>query len=162
VRRITEIKRTLTGRVDEFLCDVYSQSPDELIAIYRLPKARDLHGVWLPEGTMTAGYFWPARPYNLYHWVLPGQGTLAYYFNIGDVGRYDDNVIEWDDLAIDVLATPDGRMQVLDEYEIPADLAPRRREAILAARDEVLRDLPALIETAERTTALVFQDLPSR
>lgn len=159
MRRITEIKRTLSGRVDRFPCDVFSQSADELVVIYRLPEARDVHGVWLPAGTLTAGYFWPGRPFNLYHWVHPTTGTLAYYFNIGDVGRYDADVIEWDDLAIDVLATPDGAVQVLDEDELPEDLDAGRRRYIEAARDSVLGELRALIDNAERATALVLREL---
>jgi hypothetical protein len=155
--QITEIKRTLSGRLDRFVCEVYSRDDEQLIVLFRLPRARDVHGVHLPEGTLTVGAFWRSRAYNLYHWVHSEHGTLAYYFNIGDVRSWGAAEFEWDDLAVDILATPGGRVQVLDEDELPPDLDPQRRAYILAARDEVLRDLPRLMETAEQTAALVFQ-----
>lgn len=157
MRRITEIKRTLAGREARFTCEVYSQTDDELIALFRLPEPRDVHGVWLPAGTITVGYFWRKRPYNLYHWLDKKGRTLAYYFNIGDVRSWGPTEFEWDDLAVDILSSPSGRTQVLDEDELPEDLATERKEYIFSARDEVLRDLTALVETAERISALVLQ-----
>jgi len=157
VRRITEVKRTLAGREARFQCEVYSQTDDELVALFRLPEPRDVHGVWLPAGTITVGYFWRDRPYNLYHWLDKRGRTLAYYFNIGDVRSWGATEFEWDDLAVDILAAPSGRTRVLDEDELPDDLAPARRAYILAARDRVLAELAELIETAERGSALVLQ-----
>jgi hypothetical protein len=162
VRRITEIKRTLSGREARFACEVYSQTDDELVALFRLPEPRDVHGVWLPAGTITVGYFWRNRPYNLYHWMDKKGRTLAYYFNVGDVRSWGPTEFEWDDLAVDILAAPSGRTQVLDEDELPEDLLADRREYILAARDEVLRDLTALIENAEQRSASVLSATGAR
>lgn len=159
MRQITEVKRTLTGRIERWKLDVCSRTDHELVALFTLPKARDVHFVRLPAGTTTVGYFWKSRPYNLYHWVHPAHGTLAYYFNIGDVRTWGEDEFEWDDLAIDVLASPDGRVEVLDEDELPASLDPDRLAHIFAARDEVLRSLPALIETAEERSTLVLRGL---
>ncbi len=157
MRRITEVKRTLAGGESRFACEVYSQTEDELVVLFRLPEPRDVHGTWLPAGTVTVGYFWRSRPYNLYHWLDRRRRTLAYYFNIGDVRSWATTEFEWDDLAVDVLAAPSGRTQVLDEEELPTDLPDERRAYILNARDEVLRDLPKLIETAEAQSALVLR-----
>ena len=157
MRRITEIKRTLSGREARFTCEVFSQTEEDLVALFRLPEPRDVHGVWLPAGTITVGYFWRSRPYNLYHWLDKKGRTLAYYFNIGDVRSWANTEFEWDDLAVDILAAPSGRTRVLDEDELPEDLSDERRAYILAARDEVLRDLTGLIETAEKQSALVLK-----
>lgn len=151
--QITEIKRTLDGRVDHFPCEVVTHTTDELIVRYHLTRAYHVHGLDLPAGSVTIAYFWPARPYNLYHWLSPEGRTYGYYFNIGDVVRLAPDVIEWDDLAVDVLATPDGQVQVLDEDELPSDLSPARRTYIEAARDEVLRDLGQLVTMAEQRSA---------
>jgi predicted RNA-binding protein associated with RNAse of E/G family len=151
--QITEVKTTLAGRVDRFVCDVAARTADEVIVLYRVPATREVHGVRLPAGTMTVGYFWTARPFNLYHWVGPHGRTLAHYFNVGDVTRLDRDLLEWHDLAVDVLATPDGRVQVLDEDELPADLAPTLRRYVEAARDRVLRDLSVLIAESEARSA---------
>jgi predicted RNA-binding protein associated with RNAse of E/G family len=147
--RITEIKTTLGGRVDRFLCDVAARSATEVVVHYRVPRARDVHGVTLPAGTLTVGYFWTERPFNLYHWVAPDGSTLAHYFNVGDVTRLVGDVLEWRDLAVDVLATPDGRVQVLDEDELPPDLDPALRRYVDSARDRILSELPDLIRDSE-------------
>jgi hypothetical protein len=152
-----EIKRTMDGGEERFMCDVCSRTENELVVIYRLPSDRDVHGVWLPKGTITVGSFWKNRPFNLYHWVHPKKGTLAYYFNVGDVGRWGQDEFEWEDLAVDVIATPGGRVTVLDEDELPADLEPEKRAYIEAARDEIVNGLPKLIEVAERTSARVLR-----
>src|SRR5262245_50075477 len=122
LEQITEVKTTLAGRVDRFVCDVIERASDRVVVLYRMSAGRDLHGVWLPEGALTIGYFWRSRPYNLYHWLHPDGRTIAYYFNVGDVVRLEEREIEWRDLAVDVLATPDGRVAVLDEDELPRDL----------------------------------------
>jgi hypothetical protein len=151
--QITEVKTSLTGRVDRFVCDIASRAPDEVIVLYRVPAAREVHGVRLPAGTMTVGYFWTARPFNLYHWVGPDGRTLAHYFNVGDVTRLEGGLLEWRDLAVDVLATPDGPVQVLDEDELPPDLDPALRRYVEEARDRVLRELPRLIAESEARSA---------
>ena len=155
--RITEVKTTLTGRVDRFVCDVAERSPGDVVVRYRLPAARTVHGVDLPAGTETVGYFWTDRPYNLYHWVGPDGRTLAHYFNVGDVTRLTADLLEWHDLAVDVLATPDGGVRVLDEEELPADLDPRVRRYVEQARDSVLGDLPRLIAESESRSPSVLR-----
>ena len=159
MRQITEVKTTLAGRVDCFVCDVVVRTGERVVALYRLPAAREVHGVGLPAGTVTVGYFWTDRPFNLYHWIGPDGATLAHYFNVGDVTRLDGDLLEWSDLAVDVLATPDGRVRVLDEDELPPDLDPAVRRYVAAARDRVLRDLPALIRESERESARVLRRL---
>ncbi|MGH2350400.1 MAG: DUF402 domain-containing protein, partial [Chloroflexota bacterium] len=135
--QITEVKTTLSGRVDRFVCDVAERSAERVVAIYHIPAGRDVHGVWLPAGAITVAYFWTDRPFNLYHWVRPDGATLAHYFNVGDVTRYEGATLEWSDLAVDILVTPDGRVQVLDEDELPADLDAAVRRYVESARDRV-------------------------
>jgi hypothetical protein len=151
-RRITEVKTTLSGEVDRFPCDVASRTADEVVVLYRLPGAREVHGVSLPAGTLTVAYFWTGRPFNLYHWVAPDGQTLAHYFNVGDVTRLAPEALEWHDLAVDILATPDGQVRVLDEDELPPDLDPAMRRHVEESRDRILRDLPALIREADART----------
>jgi hypothetical protein len=157
--QITEIKTTLGGRVERFPCDLVSRSPERLVVLYRVPAARRVHGVDLPAGALTVGYFWTTRPFNLYHWVESEGRTLAHYFNVGEVTRLSADTLEWRDLAVDVLATPDGRVLVLDEDELPPDLDPVLRGHIEDARDQVLRDLPDLVRDSEAESARIVESL---
>jgi hypothetical protein len=69
----------------------------------------------------------------------PGHGA-----NVGDVVRLDDREIEWQDLIVDVLGTPDGTVRVLDEDELPGDLDADLRLRIEIARDRLVDEMPAL------------------
>ena len=122
--RITEVKTTLGGERKLFDCELLHHDETELVVIYRMPQGMRLEDVWLPQGTISLGYFWPDRPYNAYHWIDARQDTLALYFNIADGTRITDDCVEWRDLTVDVLLTPDGRCRVLDEDELPAALDP--------------------------------------
>lgn len=157
--RILEIKTGLDGRVQEFDCHVVAREHDHLVIRYQMVRDYNLHGVPLYAGEYTFGYFWFDRPYNLYHWIRRDGSTAAWYFNIGAVTAFDGSVLRWRDDAVDVLATPDGRVRVLDEDEVPDGLEPTARQSIFAARDQVLAELELLIENAQTSTARSFASL---
>jgi len=90
--------------------------------IYRMPAAYQLEDILLPRGSRSLGYFWQDRPYNTYHWIDDKQDTLALYFNVCDQTRIGEDTIEWRDLVVDVLITPDRRCRILDEDELPENL----------------------------------------
>ncbi len=159
LEQITEIKTTLDGQVMRFVCEVGERSAGHVVVLYRIPAARQVQRVWLPAGTITVGYFWTDRPFNLYHWVTPQAVPLAHYFNVGDVVRLEHDILEWHDLAVDVLATPDGRVEVLDEDELPPDLDPALRRHVTATRDQVLRELPRLVRESNEQSAQVISRL---
>ena len=154
--RILEIKTSLDGTVQEFDCIVAARAQDHVVIRYRMVKDHNLHGVPLHAGELTFGYFWFDRPYNLYHWVRADGASVAWYFNIGSVTHFDGNTLRWRDDAIDILATPDGNVRVLDEDELPDNLEPPTRAAILAARDRVLGEVASLIHDADERTACHF------
>ena len=161
-RQLTEVKTTLSGRTDRFLCDVVERDSERVVLLYRLPRDFTLHGLPIPKGGPSIGYFWRSRTYNLYHFHDVAGRTVAYYFNVGDVIRIDDHEVEWHDLAVDVLATPTGRVEVLDEDELPPDLDAATRAYINTARDDVLDGLPRLIAEAESESAQILKNLGLR
>ncbi len=160
IDRIVEFKTSLDGRVQAFDCTVAARGPGHVTIRYQMVRDHDLHGVPLRAGEWTFGYFWFDRPYNLYHWVRRDGSTAAHYFNIGSVTAYDGTTLRWRDDAVDVLWTPDGNIQVLDEDEIPDDLAEDARAAILAARDLVLLELHRVVAEAEVSSARLFATMP--
>ncbi len=105
----------------------------------------------LPKGGYTAGHFWIDRPYNVYHWLENGK-TLAYYFNVGLVDDITDAQVAWRDLIIDVLVKPDGAIDILDEDEVPADLAPEHRGTIARALEQIVTNPKRLVSEIERET----------
>ncbi len=119
---ITEIKTTLGGERKTFECELLRRGDGEAVIIYRMPRDVRLEDLLLRKGTISLGYFWEKRPYNAYHWIDQRLDTVALYFNIADGTRIGTDTIEWRDLALDILLTPDGRCRVLDEAELPRDI----------------------------------------
>ncbi|MGN6810210.1 MAG: DUF402 domain-containing protein [Thermomicrobiales bacterium] len=127
--------------------------------LYRLSRAGQVGDLLLPAGTISLGYFWTARPYNIYHWLTPTGQTLGLYANLGDRTRITPEAITWRDLVVDVLLTPDGRCQVLDEDELPPDLNSALRARIARVRDELLRHFPAVRDEIERRSATLVREV---
>ena len=148
---VLEIKRTLSGREKRFSCRLLQGDPAgrRAVLLFVSQEPKHVHGIDLPPGTVTFGYFWSDRPYNAYHWLDAGGGTIGVYFNLSDSTRIGEGVLEWRDLTVDILATPAGRLEVLDEDELPTDLAADLRRDIEQAKGSILAQAPALIAEIE-------------
>jgi hypothetical protein len=145
---ILEIKRTLDGREKRFDCRLLALAPDRRHAavLWIAPEPMHVHGIDLPAGTVSVGHFWTDRHYNVYHWLDRAGQTLGYYFNICDETRITAGTIEWRDLVVDVLAIPGGRLDVLDEHELPDGLPPGILDHIAVGKDAILA-VPAAVMT---------------
>ena len=141
---ILEIKRTLAGVEKRFDCTRLAGDPRHVVVLWIAREPMQVHGVELPAGTISFGHFWSERFYNVYHWVDAGGQTLGLYFNIADRTRIAADRLEWRDLVVDVLATPAGRVEVLDEDELPPALD-EEVAAHLAAGKAAILDAPARV-----------------
>jgi predicted RNA-binding protein associated with RNAse of E/G family len=151
-RPVIERKTRFDGSVEEFACHALLIEPAKR-AVIRYDFARDwtVSGIQLPRGGFTAGHFWVDRPYNVYHWLNAGR-TLGYYFNVGLVDEISDAQVAWRDLIIDVLVTPDGAIDILDEDEVPADLPAEHRRTIARALEQIVTNPKRLVKEIERET----------
>jgi uncharacterized protein len=163
---VVEIKRTLAGREKRFDCRLISGDQSQAVVLWVASEPMHVHGIDLPAGTLSLGYFWTDRHYNVYHWLDRSGRTVGFYFNICDRTRIDGQSIEWRDLVVDVLSTPAGRLEVLDEDELPADLDAETMTHIEAGKRAVLASPAALIaELEDSSRALlpsVFADHSGR
>lgn len=151
---ILEVKRTLSGREKRFVCQVLVRDTEHLMVLFISREKMLVHGIELPAGTVTFGHFWQSRPYNVYHWLRPDDGsTIGVYANICDETRFSAEAFTWLDLVVDVLALPGKAPVVLDEDEIPAECPAALREKIAASLACVLGALPALLVELERDRA---------
>jgi predicted RNA-binding protein associated with RNAse of E/G family len=152
-RRIVEVKRTLDGKVIEYPAELLVSEDERAVLLYRLDEHEVIGGgrITLPAGTLSFGYFWVDRPYNVYHFTHGGD-TLVYYINIGRIHSLTDSELAWDDYAVDVLAFPDGTVEVLDEDEVPETVDESVRDFIAATTSQVLRDLDAIVGAVEQET----------
>ncbi|HLW46770.1 MAG TPA: DUF402 domain-containing protein [bacterium] len=151
---ITEVKRRLDGSVRMYPCEAAEVAEDHAVLLYRITGAGRVADVQLMPGTLTVAYYWTGRPYNVYHWIAPSGETLAYYFNLSGPVTIGRDRLEWEDLEVDVLVTPEGRVQVLDEDAVPASAAARLPE-IARARERVLADWRAVVRDVERVSRML-------
>lgn len=150
---ITERKTRLDGSVAEFVCEALVVEPGKR-AVARYVSGLEAHvgDLVLAPGTVTIGHFWADRSYNVYHWTLEGR-TVAYYCNVVDDTTISAERIDYTDLTVDVLVKPSGAVTVLDEDDLPDDLAPKRRIAIAKAMEAIIADPRGLIREIERESA---------
>jgi predicted RNA-binding protein associated with RNAse of E/G family len=154
-----EIKRTLDAKVVEYPAEPLLLEPGvRAVLLYRIDEAEVVAGgrMTLAPGTLSVGYFWRDRPYNVYHWLYDGK-TLIDYINIGRFVSLSDEALVWDDYAVDILAYPDGSVEVIDEDEIPANVDAYTREFIRQATATVVDDVEAIIGAANAETASLLE-----
>ena len=147
-----EVKRTLDGTIVEYPVERLLVEPGvRAVLLHRIdrPTAVADARITLPAGTLSVGYFWCSRPYNLYHWLHGGE-TLLHYVNIGRVVTLTADAVAWDDHAVDVLVHRDGTIDVVDTDEIPAAADAALRASIAAATASVVEGLDAIVAAAER------------
>lgn len=116
-----EVKRNLDGKIVEYPAEPLLIEPGvRAVLLCRLDEPEVVAGgrLTLAPGTLSVVYFWFDRPYNVYHWLNGGE-TLVHYVNIGRFRSLNERALVWDDYAVDVLAFPDGAVEVVDEDEIP-------------------------------------------
>jgi predicted RNA-binding protein associated with RNAse of E/G family len=146
---IIEVKRTLAGLEKRFECRVLARTSTHLAVLWIAPAAMHVHGVELPAGTVSVGHFWTDRPYNVYHWLRADRTTVGYYFNLADRTTWTAERLDWRDLTLDVLATPEGRVDLLDEDELPALLDADARAHIEAGKAALLGAPAAVLAEVE-------------
>jgi len=151
---IIERKTRLDGTVSEYRCERLSLDVDRR-AVLRYAMDREWvigdTGIVLRPGHITIGHYWSERPYNVYHW-LDGDRTIAYYCNVATDTVIHEDLVGYTDLVVDVLLRPSGETIVLDEEELPPDLAPARRIVIARALEAIASGPRRLIAEVERET----------
>lgn len=102
------------------------------------------------RGTVSYEYYWRDRWYNIFRFHEPGGDLRNYYCNISMPPRFENGILDYIDLDIDVLVRKDLSYEVLDLedfqnnaviYAYPGEV---RRMA-----DQSLMELKGLIERRE-------------
>jgi protein associated with RNAse G/E len=153
--RIPERKVRLDGTEEVFMCEPLLVEPGKhAILRYRVDREWRVAGgaLVVPKDSVNLAHYWMDRPYNVYHFVHEGR-TLAVYCNVAEPVAIREDLVEYLDLTVDVLIRPSGEALVLDEDELPPDLAPERRKHIARAVEQLTsgpRRLVAEVEAASR------------
>ncbi|HEV8229123.1 MAG TPA: DUF402 domain-containing protein [Candidatus Limnocylindria bacterium] len=151
---IIERKTRLDGTASEYACERLVIERGRR-AVIRYPIDRDWiiadTGLVIRPGNVTIAHYWIDRPYNVYHW-LDDDRTIAFYCNVATDTVIEEDVVGYTDLVVDVLVRPSGETLVLDEEELPADLAPAHRAVIARALESINAGPRRLVMEIERET----------
>lgn len=143
-----ERKRYLSGEEVVFECELVALESGFGILRYVLDRPWKVQDLALRPGDVTYAFYWTDRPYNLYWWVSENGQTLGHYFNLADSVVLSAHEFAWRDLIVDVLVLPTGRVQVIDEDEVPETLDEGLLAYIEAGKRQVLRDQRVIIQEA--------------
>jgi predicted RNA-binding protein associated with RNAse of E/G family len=142
-QEIVEIKRMLDGREHRYRCALVARTADWLSIRYDLAHPTVVGTLALPAGAMTIAHYWTARPYTAYHWLDADGQTLGVYLNAASGVQISDHTVAWQDLALDVLVTAPGGIEILDDEEARA--APAwAQPAIAHARTVLITESAAI------------------
>ena len=157
---IRETKHTLDGRRQSFDCGLVAVSPRLALVRFVHTAARAAGGFFFPDGSVTFGFFWAGRHYNLYRFTGPDGVVIAYRFDVVDAVRITPAHVRYTDLLLDAWLAPGGELRVEDEDEVEAAeaaglLSPRRRSIIDRTRLLLERAHPRIVAEAEREMARI-------
>ena len=71
----------------------------------------------IAKGTISYEYYWLDRWYNIFRFNGPDGTFRNYYCNVSMPPVFENGVLDYVDLDIDVLVWPDSSHQILDEAE---------------------------------------------
>ena len=118
-----------------------------LDAVFAEEVRHPLLGTIAP-GTRSTEYFWTDQWYSVFRFAETSGALRNYYCNINAPAEFDDHVLRFVDLDIDVLVAPDYSYSVLDTEEFAANATRFGYPAELCRRSaEALAELITLIET---------------
>ena len=104
----------------------------------------------IQRGTRTIEYYWLDRWYNVFQFLQADGRTRLFYCNINLPPTFENDVLTYIDLDIDILVRPDLSYQVLDLEEFAVN-APRYGypEEIKRRAQAAVDELISLIEKRE-------------
>lgn len=141
--KILERKVRYDGTVSEYECQVVKREREELVLLYEIQQGfrMKMNGqqVHIPAETITVGFYWEDRPYNVYHWRTKEGTYLGSYFNMVKDTTISGQTVSYVDLIVDLMVLPDGSHAVLDLDELPEEFS-------AFENGSVKRDLQRLLE----------------
>jgi hypothetical protein len=132
-RPVIERKWKPDGTCREYPCTLLHADGTVVVIEFLMPQGGNVFGapITIPPGSVSHGYFWLRRPYNLYRMRGPDGQLIAHRFDaVADV-KFDGQHVDYRDLILDWWVTADDTLIEEDREEF---------EAAIAAGDMAERD----------------------
>ncbi|MCA1636533.1 MAG: DUF402 domain-containing protein [Acidobacteria bacterium] len=149
---VTVHSRSYDGRIKRSWRARLSRREDSLIVLEGVFEEEIRHALLgtIVKGTLSTEFYWTDRWYSVFRFREPDGALRNFYGNINTPATLSEGVLNFKDLDIDVLLTPDFSYRILDEEEFElhstqSDYPPRFGPRVYQA----LADLLTLIERRE-------------
>ena len=115
-----ERKQKPDGTWREYGCTLLYRSPSLVVVRFVMEKGGEIFGtpVVIPPGSVSHGYFWTNRPYNLYRMRTMTGDVLAHRFDAVTDVRITGEGVEYRDLVLDWWVDADGGIIEEDREEL--------------------------------------------
>ena len=102
----------------------------------------------IARGTISEEYYWLDRWYNVFRFSEPDGSFRNFYCNIAMPAKFENGILDYVDLDIDVIVWPDGSVETLDEDDFAENSErfgyPREiRQNVLHSLSELRRSISA-------------------
>ncbi|PYS88342.1 MAG: hypothetical protein DMF62_10110 [Acidobacteria bacterium] len=77
----------------------------------------------IQKGTVSREYYWLDRWYNVFRFEHPDGRFRNFYCNINTPPTFENGVLDYVDLDLDLIVWPDGNVVVLDEKDFAENAA---------------------------------------
>ncbi|MBI5947820.1 MAG: DUF402 domain-containing protein [Chloroflexi bacterium] len=124
-RQVVERKLKPDGTVREYPCTLLHLEPGLAVVAFVMARGGTIPGlpVVIPPGSVSYGYFWKRRPYNLYRMKRADGSLIAHRFDaVADVSLGPE-VVSYRDLILDWWVLPGGEIVEEDRDELDAMVA---------------------------------------
>lgn len=102
------------------------------------------------RGTLSYEYFWLDRWYNIFRFHEPDGSLRNYYCNVAMPPTFENGVLDYVDLDIDVLIWPNGKFEVVDRDDFERNTVKYGYpDEILQRSEKSVGEILGLIERGE-------------
>jgi predicted RNA-binding protein associated with RNAse of E/G family len=152
---IFERKIKADGTTREYACTLLHRQRGLVVVEFVMAKGGAIYGtpIEVPPGSVSYGFFWARRPYNLYRMRDPAGAIIAHRFDAVAAVRFGDGFVSYRDLILDWWVTPEDVLIEEDRDEYDAAIAagtmsPDDAEAANAAAQQVYSRYRHIIDEA--------------
>lgn len=146
---VIERKIKYDDEVVEHTCQLLDAQEQQVVLFHKIQDPFTMiagdGAVTIPKGSYTTAYYWTDRPYNVYFWRDDQGNELGSYLNIVRNTQFKDQMVIFNDLMIDLLVLPNGDVFVLDEEELPENLASFENGSVHQALSDVIGSLERIL-----------------
>lgn len=122
---IVERKQKSDGTVREYGCTLVRMERGLAVIEFVMEQGGSVFGtpIEVPPGSISHGYFWQRRPYNVYRMRRADGSLIAHRFDAVTDVRLSADAVEYRDLVLDWWVMPDDTLLEEDRDEFDGLLA---------------------------------------